>query len=351
LVRITGAIGAGIRGWRLSEGNAMKLPRRQFLHLAAGAVALPALSRVAAAQTYPTRPITIVVPFAAGGATDVIGRTMAERMRASLGQPVIIENVTGAAGSIAVGRVARAVPDGYTLSMGNWGTHVLNGALYPLPYDLQKDLEPVALLSGNPLLIVTKKAMPADDLKSLIAWLQANPDKAAAGTAGLGGTSHVGGVFFQKETHTRFQFVPYRGAAPALQDLVAGQIDLMFDNPTSSLPLVRAGSIKAYAITAKARLASAPDIPTVDEAGFPGFYISNWTALWAPKATPKEVIAKLNTAIVDGLADTNVRKGLADLGQVVFPRDQQTPEALEAFQKAEIEKWWPIIKAANIRGE
>jgi tripartite-type tricarboxylate transporter receptor subunit TctC len=329
----------------------MKFPRRQFLQLAASAAALPAASRIARAQTYPTRPITIVVPFAAGGPTDVIARILAERTRASLGQPVIIENVTGAAGSIAVGRVALAAPDGYTLSIGHWGTHVLNGALYTLPYDVLKDFEPVALLSSNPLIIVGMKAMPADDLKALIAWLKANPDKASAGTAGVGGTAHIGGVFFQKETDTRFQFVPYRGAAPAIQDLVAGQIDMMFDNPTSSIPLVRAGSIKGYAITAKARLASAPNIPTVDEAGLPGFYISNWTALWVPKRTPKEIIAKLNGAVVNALADAGVRLWLTDLGQEFFPREQQTPEALAALQKAEIGKWWPIIKAAGIRAE
>jgi tripartite-type tricarboxylate transporter receptor subunit TctC len=303
------------------------------------------------AQVYPMRPITMVVPFAAGGPTDMIGRMLAERMRASLGQPVIIENVTGAAGSIAVGRVARAVPDGYTLSIGHWGTHVLNGALYTLPYDLLKDFEPVAVLSSNPLIIVAKKAMPADDLKGLMAWLKANPDKALAATAGTGGTAHIGGVFFQKETGTRFQFVPYRGSAPAIQDLVAGQIDLMFDNPTSSLPLVRAGSIKGYAITAKARLASAPDMPTVDEAGLPGFYISNWTALWVPNGPPKGIIAKLNGAVVDALADAGVRSRLTDLAQELFPSDQQTPEALAALHKAEIEKWWPIIKAAGIKGE
>jgi tripartite-type tricarboxylate transporter receptor subunit TctC len=327
----------------------MKIWRIRLTLLAFTAFLVPGATTQA--QVYPMRPITMVVPFAAGGPTDVIGRMLAERMRASFGQTVIIENVTGAAGSIAVGRVARAAPDGYTLSIGNWGTHVLNGGLYTLPYDLLKDFEPVAALSSNPLIIVAKKAMPADDLKGLIAWLKANPDKASAATAGAGGTAHIGGVFFQKETGTRFQFVPYRGGAPAIQELVAGQIDLMFDNPTSSLPLVRAGSIKGYAITAKARLASAPDIPTVDEAGLPGFYISNWTALWVPKGTPKGIIAKLNGAVVDALADAGVRSRLTGLGQEFFPRGQRTPEALAALHKAEIEKWWPIIKAAGIKGE
>jgi tripartite-type tricarboxylate transporter receptor subunit TctC len=330
----------------------MKPSRRQVLHSALGAAAaLLTVSPVAWAQVYPSRPITMVVPFAAGGPTDVIGRVLAERMKASFGQPAIIENVTGAAGSIAVGRVARAVPDGYTLSIGNWGTHVLNGALYTLPYDLLTDLTPVALLSANPLLIVGKKAMPAEDLKGLIAWLKANPDKASAAATAAGGTSRIGGVLFQKETGTRFQFVPYRGGAPATQDLVAGQIDLIFDNPTNSLPHVRAGRIKAYAITAKARMISAPDIPTVDEAGLQGLYISNWTGLWLPKGTPKDVIAKLNAVAVDALAQPAVRQRLADLGHEIFPRERQTPEALAAYQKAEIEKWWPIVKDAGIKAE
>jgi tripartite-type tricarboxylate transporter receptor subunit TctC len=327
----------------------MKIRRRQFLQLAAGGAALPAVSRVAWAQTYPTRPITMVVPFAAGGATDTIGRIVAERARMSLGQPIIIENVAGAAGSIGVGRAARAMPDGYTISLGQWGTHVLNGAIYALQYDLLKDFEPLSLLTSNPWLVVAKKAMQANDLNGLIAWLKANPDKASTGTGGS--NTHVTGVFFQNVTGTRFQFVPYRGSAPAMQDLMAGNIDMMFDNPITSLPQVRAGSVKAYAVTAKSRLAAAPDIPTVDEAGLPGFYISNWHALWVPKGTPKNVIAKLNAAVVDALADPTVRARLADLGQEIFPRDQQTPEALGALQKAEIEKWWPIIKAAGIKGE
>ena len=306
---------------------------------------------IAAEQVYPSRPITMVVPFAAGGPTDSIARIMAERMRVSLGQPVILENVAGAAGSVGAGRVARATGDGYTLVVGVWGTHVLNGAIYALPYDLLRDFEPISLLASNPMMIVAKKAMPARDLKELIAWLKANPDKASAGTTGIGGASHVAAIFFQKETGTRFQFVPYRGLAPAMQDLVAGQIDMMVDNPATSLSQARAGTIKAYATTAKARLAAAPDIPTADEAGLPGFNVSQWTALWAPKGTPKDIIAKLNGTIMESLADSNVLARLADLGQHIPPREQQTPEALRAYQKAEIDKWWPIIKAAGIKAE
>jgi tripartite-type tricarboxylate transporter receptor subunit TctC len=329
----------------------MKLPRRQFLHLAAGAAALPTVSRVARAQTYPERPITIIVPFAAGGPTDVIGRILAERMRVALGQAVIIENVSGANGTIGVGRVARAAPDGYTISIGHWSTHVVNGAIYQLQYDLLNDFEPISLIASNSYLIVAKNLVPANDLKGFIAWLKANPDKASEGTAGAGSPQHVGGVFFQNATGTRFQFVPYRGAAPAMQDLLAGQIDMIIDDPTNSLPHVCAGRIKAFAVTAKTRMAAAPDVPTVDEAGLPGFYFSRWHALWVPKATPKNIVGKLNAAITDALADPAMRTRLADLGQEIFPRDQQTPEALGALQKAEIEKWWPIIKAAGIKGE
>jgi tripartite-type tricarboxylate transporter receptor subunit TctC len=324
--------------------------RRRFLASFVFAAAFGNVA-IAAEQVYPSRPITMIVPFAAGGPTDTIARILAEHMRVSLDQPVILENVTGAAGSIGVGRVARAAGDGYTLVIGVWGTHVLNGAIYPLQYDLLKDFEPISLLASNPMVIVAKKAMPAKDLMELIAWLKANPDKASAGTTGTGGASHVAAILFQKETGTRFQFVPYRGLAPAMQDLVAGQIDMMIDNPATSLPQARAGTIKAYATTAKARLAAAPDIPTADEAGLPGFNVSQWTALWAPKGTPKDIIAKLNAAVVESLADKNVLARLADLGQSIPPRDQQTPESLGAYQKAEIEKWWPIIKEANIRVE
>jgi tripartite-type tricarboxylate transporter receptor subunit TctC len=330
----------------------MKPPhRRQFLHLAAGAAALPALSRIAWAQAYPSRPITLVVPFAPGGANDVIGRILAPGMRASLGQTIIIENVAGASGSLGTGRVARAAPDGYTLVVGYWGTHVANGAVYQLKYDVLNDFEPVCLVATQPLLIVAKKAMPADDLKGLVAWLKANPGRASAGTAGVGATDHVGGALFQTVSGTRFQFVPYRGAGPAVQDLVAGQIDIMFESPTATLPQVRSGQLKAFAVAAKSRLAAAPEIPTVDEAGLPGFYATLWVGLWAPKGTPKDVIAKLNSAAVTALADPTVSTRLNDIGFEIYSRDQQTPEALAAYQKAEIEKWWPIIKEFGIKAE
>ena len=315
------------------------------------AVAAAASTTSATAQVYPSRPVTMVVPFAAGGPTDTIARIMAEPMRTALGQPVIIENVVGAGGSIGVGRVARAAPDGYTLSIGNWSTHVVNGAIYALPYDLVGDLEPVALLPSNPQLIVARNGVSAKDLKELVAWLKANKNNASAGTAGAGSASHVGGIFFQNLTGTRFQFVPYRGTGPALQDLAAGHIDVMFDQATNSLPQVRAGKIRAFAVTSKARQASAPDIPTAEEAGLPGFHISVWHAFWVSRGTPKDVIAKLNAAVVDSLADPTVRQRLADLGQEIPPRERQTPEALGTFQKAEVEKWWPIIKAANVKGE
>ncbi len=319
--------------------------------IAVAACALAMTVSGALAQNYPLRPITMIVPFAAGGPLDTLGRVLAEHMRGALGQPIVIEIVPGAGGSIGFGRVARAAPDGYTFGLGMWSTHVVNGAIYQLPYDVLNDFTPIALLVNNADLIVGRQAMPANDLAGLIAWLKANPDKASWGTQGVGGPSHIGGLMFQKLTGTRFQFVPYRGLAPAMQDLVGGQIDLVLPPPDIALAHVRAGRIKAYAVTAKERLAAAPEIPTVDEAGLPGFHFSVWTALWAPKGTPRDVIDKLNAAVVATLADPAVRTRFSELGQEVFPRAQQTPEALLALQKAEIDKWWPIIKAADIKGQ
>ena len=330
----------------------MKLPRRQFLHLAAGAAALPAVSRIARAQTYPARPITMVVAFGAGGPSDIIARIVAEGMRGSLGQPVIVENVPGASGTIGVGRVARAAPDGYTVVSRQLGYPRSQRSYVCLQYDLQRDFEPVSLVSSDPLMIVARKTSSARNLKEFIAWLKANPNNATQGTTGAGGISTVGGLFFQKETETRFRFVPYRaGLGAAMQELVAGQIDFMIDTAANSLPQVRAGTIKAFAVTSKQRLTLAPDIPTVAEEGLPGLFALNWQAAYLPKAASKEIVAKLNASIVVALADANVRRRLADIGQEIFSSDQQTPEALRTFQSVEIEKWWPIIKAANIKGE
>jgi len=306
----------------------------------------------AVSQEYPSRPITLVVPFAAGGPTDTVARIIAEPMRAALGQSIIVENVVGASGTVGTGRVARASPDGHTIIVGYWGTHVLNGALFSLQYDVLRDFAPVALLATNPQLIVARTTLPPKNLSELIAWLKANPRKASQGTAGVGSPAHVSGAFFQIMTQTQFQFVPYsRGAAPAMQDLIAGQIDLMFDQASNSLPHVRNGTIKAYAVTADTRLPSAPEIPTVDEAGLPGLHVSVWSGMWAPKDTPKPLLAKLNAAVGSALGDARVRKRLAELGQDVPSRELQTLEGFAAFHQAEIEKWWPIIRAANLKGE
>ena len=323
----------------------------RILRIAAACGVLWGGCAVASAQVYPSRPITVVVPFAAGGPVDTVARILSEPMRASLGQSIIVENVTGAAGSIGVGRVARAAPDGYTLSIGHWSTHVVNGAIYALPYDLLRDFEPIVLLPSNPMIVVSKNGVPAKDLKEFVGWIKANEGKVSAGTAGAGSATHVAGVYFQNVTGTRFQFVPYRGTGPALQDLVAGQIDFIVDQASNSLQHVREGKVRAYAVTANARLPSAPEIPTVVEAGLPSLDISVWYGLWAPRGTPKEIIAKLNGAVVDTLADSTVRQRLTDLGHVIATREEQTPQALAAFHKAEIETWWPIIKAANIKPE
>ena len=332
-------------------GNAMDLPRRTFVRLASGAAICPIVLRIAEAGDYPTRPITVIVPFAAGGPLDTLVRIVTDRMREFLGQSVIVENVTGAAGSIGVGRAARAAPDGYTLSAGIWSTHVVNGAVYKLSYDVLNDFAPVALLTDSAQIIVARKSMPANDLRELIAWLKANPDKALAGTAGVGSPQHIFGIFFQKATDTRFGFSHYRGGAPAMEDLVAERIDLIIADQVTSLAQIRAGTIKAYAVTSKTRLAAASDIPRVDEVGLPTFHTSVWDAIWAPKGTPAPIIAKLNAAIVQTLSDAALRQRLEQLGHDVVPREQQSPEALATLQKAEIEKWWPIIQATGISAE
>jgi tripartite-type tricarboxylate transporter receptor subunit TctC len=314
------------------------------------AVALGVLTG-AQAQSYPSKPITMIVPFVAGGPLDVIGRLLAEPMRVSLGQPIVIENVGGAAGTIGIGRAARAPGDGYTLSIGNWATHVVNGAIYKLNYHPQADFEPVGLYSITPQLIVVRADHPAKDLQALIAWLRANPNKASMATSGVGSAGHVAGAHFQRLTDTSFQFIPHRGLAPAMQSLLGGQIQLLIDIPSNSLPHLQAGKVRALAVLNKERMSALPDIPTVDEAGVPGLHAPVWYALWATKGTPKDAIAKLNAALVEAIADPTVRARFAKMGQDIVPRDQQRPEALGALHKAEIEKWWPIIRAAGIKAQ
>jgi tripartite-type tricarboxylate transporter receptor subunit TctC len=324
---------------------------RRFIAAAIAAAIWLGCGGIAEAEDYPARAIAMIVPFPAGGATDTLARFLAEKMRAKLGQPVIIENVGGAAGSIGVTRAVRSPADGYTLSIGTSTTHMLTGGLYNLPFDLLKDLEPIILIGSEPLLIVGKKGLPADDLKGLIAWLKDNPGKASVGIAGVGATGHLTGISFQKLTGTKFQFVPYRGNGPAMQDLLGGQIDFMIEPASNFKALLGAGSVKPFAITGKARLPSAPNIPTADEAGLPGFFASLWYGLWVPKGTSKDVIAKLNATMTQVMFDPQVRQRFGELGIQMSPIDQQSPEALRAYQKDEAQRWWPIIKAANIKVE
>ena len=303
----------------------------------------------AGAQAYPARPITMIVPFPAGGPTDTIGRLIADRMRVSLGQPVVIENVSGGGGRIGVGRVARSAPDGYTLIIGHWSTHVVSAATASLPYDVVNDFEPVSLISDGPQVLIARKDIAAKDPTELLAWLRANSGKALMGIVGIGGAGHLASLMLEKIADVRVQFVPYRGAAPRTQDLLAGQIDLTFDQAANSLPHVRSGNLRAFAVTAKTRLRVAPDIPTVDEAGLMGLYTSFWHALWLPKGAPKDIVQKLNEAVVATLAEPAIRHRLVDLGQEIPTREKQTPEALAAHQKSEIDRWWPIIRAAGIK--
>jgi tripartite-type tricarboxylate transporter receptor subunit TctC len=326
----------------------MNVPRRKFLELAAGAAAVPTFSRMASAQAYPSRSITLVVPFPPGGSTDVVARIMAERMRPLLGQSLVIENVGGAGGSIGVGRVARAAPDGYTIDIGQWDTHV-GGVIYSLSYDLQKDFEPIGLMSINPQLMVARKGFPADDLKSLVAWMKANPGKATL--VNQTAAAQISGILLQQLTGTSLQLIPYRGAGPATTDMLAGQVDLMVAQAAVLLPHVRGGTLKSIANLSPRRSDAVPDIPTADEGGVSGLYTSGWFGFFAPRGTPKEIIAKLNGAMVQILADPAVRARFTELGLDIAAREQQTPEGLAAFHEAEIEKWWPIIKAANIKGD
>ncbi|MCC8961756.1 tripartite tricarboxylate transporter substrate binding protein BugD [Bradyrhizobium sp. Pear76] len=311
--------------------------------------ALATFAGPAHAETWPAHPITIVVPFAAGGPSDAMARILGEHMKQSLGEVLLIENVTGAGGSLGVGRAVRSAPDGYTISFGHLGTHVANGAIYKLSYDLVADLEPVVLLPSNPMIIVSKNAVPAKSLKELLEWLKSRPQPPTAGTAGAGSGSHIAGLYFENVSGIKLQYVPYRGTGPALNDLVAGQIDIIVDQISNSINQVRGGNIRAYAVTDSKRVANAPEVPTVDEAGLPGFHMTLWSGLWVPKGTPKEIVARLNAAAVAAMADPAVQKQLENLGLQMPPKDQLTPEALGAWQKAEIAKWWPMIKAANVK--
>jgi tripartite-type tricarboxylate transporter receptor subunit TctC len=328
--------------WRLGEGVMRKAILAAFM-------ALLTLSSAAAAENYPSHPITIVVPFSAGGPSDAMTRILAERMKTTLGEAILVENTTGAGGSIGVGRVVHSAPDGYTMGFGHLGTHVANGAIYKLGYDLVTDLEPVVLLPSNPMIIVSKNAVPAKSLNELLAWLRSRPEPATAGTAGAGSGSHIAGLAFEAASGVKLQYVPYRGTGPAMNDLVAGQIDLIVDQLSNSINQVRAGTIRGYAVTDAKRAEQASDIPTTDEAGLPGFHMTLWSGLWVPKGTPKEIVIKLNAAAVDVLNDPSVRHQLENLGLQMPPADRLTPEALGDWQKAEIAKWWPVIKAANVK--
>ena len=313
-------------------------------------LALTVVGIAGAQESYPSRPITIIVPFPAGGPTDTVARIMGDGMKDALGQPIIIENVTGAGSTIGTTRAINARPDGYTFIVGNWSSHVGAGALYPVTWHIVRDLEPVAQLSASAQMIAGKSALPANNIKELIAWLKANPGKASTAYVGAGSGSHICGLYFMDKTGTSFQFVPYRGGAPAMQDLIAGQIDLFCGEASQMLGAVRSGRIKAFAMMAKERWSPLPDVPTMAENGM-DMELLFWHGIWAPKNTAKAIVDKVNAAVVAAFANPNVQKRIADLGQTIPPRDQQTPAALAAFHKAEVDKWWPIIRAANIKAQ
>ncbi len=318
---------------------------------AAALAAVLGLAPNAYGDNYPSRPIVMVVPLSAGGSTDIIGRIMAAAMGKELGQTIVVENTSGAGGTIGEGRVAHAAPDGYTIAIGQWGTNMANGAIYKLNYDLAKDFEPIGLIATQPFFIAARKDMPANNLKEFVAWLKTNGDKTNEGHSGIGTPSHVAGLLMQKAVGTKWTMVPYRGAGEASQALLAGQIDLLLVTPAVGAAQAKAGQIRVYAVTAPQRIKTAPDVPTTDEAGLPGYYFSFWHALWAPKGTPKPIIAKLNEALRKALADPATNKRLVDISQDIYPPDQQSPEALQKFQQAEMDKWWPIIKAADIKAQ
>jgi tripartite-type tricarboxylate transporter receptor subunit TctC len=305
----------------------------------------------ASAQSYPSRPVTLIAPFPAGGPLDTIARVIAEPMRTVLGQPVVVENVPGAGGNIGVGRLARAEPDGLTIGIGQWSTHVVNPVTYALPYNVQTDFEPIALLTITPQLIIARKDFPAKDIRELVAWLKANPDKATAGSVGAAGGAQVSSIYFAKEVGTSLRFVPYRGGGPAIQDMAGGQLDLMLDQAANALGPVRAGTVKPYAVMSKARWSALPDVPSIDESGTPGLYVAYWHAMWVPKGTPKDVVTRLNAAVGRALADPTVAKRLSDIGHDPFPADQRTPAALAAYHKAEIDRWWPIVQASGLKAQ
>ena len=303
---------------------------------------------VSLAQNYPSKPITIVVPFSAGGAVDTTTRILANKLQVKLGQSIVVENIGGAAGSMAASKVASAKPDGYTLMMGTWGTHVANPLIYKLKYDVVRDFEPVALISSNPLIIIANNKVPATNLKELILWIRNNPGKVSQGTSGIGSVGHMGGILFQNEAKLNYQYIPYKGLAPAIQDLLGGNIDIMFDSPSTSLQYLKSGKIKALAVTSKRHIAKAPEILTTDEQGFPNVNIVTWSGIFLPAGTHKDIVMKLNSAIVECLKDASLKAELSEVGQDIYPRDQHSADFLRTLQLSDIEKWTPIIKSANI---